>query len=162
MNLHKSFLIFMATVFALGLVDAFGQDATEDRDESPPVEPQDDVSKALDSTATQWSFQLAWQQTDWKTDIVNGLQRPQELDNFAQLRIVAPFVFEKFTILPRLTMRHYENVNNGDNGLGNTEQFGLIIPKGWDWGTGRGGIGPLIALPGNDNVARDAWDSSEL
>ncbi|NNJ80041.1 MAG: hypothetical protein HKP19_12385 [Xanthomonadales bacterium] len=41
-------------------------------DESAEGEPaqaeQDDVSKALDSTATQWSFQFAWQQTDWKTD----------------------------------------------------------------------------------------------
>ncbi len=118
---------------------------------------QDDVSKAIDSTATQWSFQFAWQQTDWKTDLVNGQPRPQGLDNFAQLRIVAPFVFENFTLLPRLTMRHYENVNNGDNGLGNTELFGLIIPRNWDWGSGRVGIGPLVTFPGNDKVARDEW-----
>jgi hypothetical protein len=33
---------------------------------------QDDVSKALDSTATQWSFQFAYQSTTWKDDVVNG------------------------------------------------------------------------------------------
>ncbi|MBT8039482.1 MAG: hypothetical protein HKO85_01680, partial [Xanthomonadales bacterium] len=66
-------------------------------DDETAVNEQDDVSKALDSTATQWSFQFAWQQTDWKTDMVGGQPRPQGLDNFAQLRIVAPFVFEKFT-----------------------------------------------------------------
>ncbi len=118
---------------------------------------QDDVSKALDSTATQWSFQFAWQGTDWKTDTVNGQPRAQGLDNFVQLRVVAPFVFEKFTLLPRLTLRHYENANTGDNGLGNTELFGLIIPKSWDWGTGRGGLGPLVTMPGNDKVAKDEW-----
>ena len=120
-------------------------------------EEQDDVSKALDSTATQWSFQFAWQQSDWKMDTVDGQPRPQGLDNFAQLRIVAPFVFEKFTLLPRLTLRHYENVNNGDNGLGNSELFGLIVPKKWDWGTGRVGLGPLVTFPGNDKVAKDEW-----
>ena len=72
-------------------------------------------------------------------------------------RVVAPFVFEKFTLLPRLTLRHYENKNTDSNGLGNTELFGLIIPKAWDWGSGRGGIGPLITAPGDEEVARDEW-----
>jgi hypothetical protein len=48
-------------------------------------------------------------------------------------------------------------VNTGANGLGNTELFGLIVPKQWDWGTGRVGIGPLVTFPGNDKVARDEW-----
>ncbi len=120
-------------------------------------EEQDDVSKALDSTATQWSFQFAWEGTDWKTDEVNGQIRPQGHDDFFQVRIVAPLVYEKFTLLPRLTLRHYENQNTGKSGIGNTELFGLIIPKGWDWGTGRTGLGPLITLPGNEDVARDEW-----
>ncbi len=147
MKYLKSSLPGMAAAFMLLWIssNAFAQ------------EEQDDVSKALDSTATQWSFQFAWQQTDWKTDMVDGMPRPQGLDNFAQLRIVAPFVFDKFTLLPRLTLRHYENVNNGDNGLGNTELFGLIVPKSWDWGTGRVGIGPLVTFPGNKKVARDEW-----
>ena len=139
--------------------DAWAQDPDEDGANSEPVvEEQDDVSKALDSTATQWSFQFAWQGTDWKTDdLTAGTPRPQGLDNFVQLRIVAPFVFEKFTLLPRLTLRHYENVSTGDNGLGNAELFGLIVPKKWDWGTGRMGLGPLVTLPGNDKVAKDEW-----
>jgi hypothetical protein len=52
---------------------------------------QDDESKALDSTATQWSFQMAYQVADWKDDRVNGQTRPDGYDNFAQLRVVAPF-----------------------------------------------------------------------
>ena len=98
-------------------------------------EEQDDVSKALDSTATQWSFQFAWQGTEWKTDqLPSGSPRPQGHDDFVQLRVVAPFVFDSFTLLPRLTLRHYENKNTGKDGLGNTELFGLIIPKKWDFG----------------------------
>ena len=118
---------------------------------------QDDVSKALGSTATQWSFQFAYQTTDWKDDRVNGEERPQGLDNFVQVRVVAPLAYEKFTLLPRLTLRHYENLNNGQDGLGNSEIFGLIIPKAWDWGAGRVGIGPLVTTPGNEDVARDEW-----
>ena len=101
--------------------------------ETTEVAEQDDVSKALDSTATQWSFQFAWQGTEWKTDEASVNPRPQGHDNFAQLRVVAPFVFDNFTLLPRLTLRHYENLNTGKSGLGNTELFGLIIPKKWDW-----------------------------
>ena len=74
-----------------------------------------------------------------------------------QLRIVAPLEYDNFTVLPRLTLRHYENVQNGESGLGNTELFGLFIPRSWDWGTGRTGIGPLVTLPGDENVARDEW-----
>ena len=45
----------------------------------------------------------------------------------------------------------------GDSGFGNTEIFGLIIPKSWDWGSGRMGIGPLVTAPGDEEVARDEW-----
>jgi len=121
------------------------------------AEESDAETKALDSTATQWSFQFAYQVMDYHDDILdNGQPRPAGLDNFVQMRVVAPLPFENFTILPRLTLRHYENAQ-GESGLGNTEVFGLIIPKSWDWGTGRVGIGPLITLPGNENVAKDEW-----
>lgn len=115
-------------------------------------------SKALDSTATQWSFQGAWQvMPDYYNDTMsNGETRPDGATDYLQLRIVAPLVFEKLTVLPRLTLRHYENAQ-GQSGMGNTELFALIIPKGWDWGSGRTGIGPLVTLPGNENVARDEW-----
>ena len=121
-------------------------------------EGQDDVSKALDSTATQWSAQFAYQtMPDYHSDELSpGNPRPTGPTDYLQLRILAPLVFEKFTVLPRVTLRHYEN-SQGQSGIGNTEMFGLIIPKSWDWGNGRMGIGPLITLPGDKEVARDEW-----
>ncbi len=119
---------------------------------------QDAETKALDSTATQWSFQLAYQtMPDYHNDRLNdGSLRPDGATDYLQLRIMMPLAFEKFTILPRITLRHYENAQ-GESGLGNTEIFGLIIPKSWDWGTGRMGIGPLITAPGDEKVAKDEW-----
>ncbi len=131
----------------------FAQDSA---DSDKPV--QDDAAKALDATATQWSFQLAYQtMPDYYNDIVNGSARRPGLDNYVQLRIVAPIPLKKMTILPRVTFRHYENVTTGESGLGNTEIFALIIPKALDWGTGRAGIGPMITMPGNASVAKDEW-----
>lgn len=119
---------------------------------------QDRESMAMDSTASQWSFQAAYQSMSYYDDTLDdGSTRPQGLDNYAQFRMVAPMSFEKFTLLPRLTFRHYENTNTGESGFGNTEIFGLIVPKPWDWGTGRVGIGPLVTLPGDPDVARDEW-----
>ncbi len=119
---------------------------------------QDAETKALDSTATQWSFQLAYQtMPDYHNDLLNdGSLRPDGATDYLQLRIMMPLAFEKFTILPRITLRHYEN-SQGESGIGNTEIFGLIIPKSWDWGTGRMGIGPLITAPGDEKVAKDEW-----
>ena len=121
-------------------------------------EGQDDVSKALDSTATQWSIQTAYQvMPDYHDDEISpGVPRDAGPTDYLQVRIVAPMVFTKFTLLPRLTLRHYEN-SQGQSGMGNTELFGLIIPKSWDWGNGRMGIGPLITAPGDKEVARDEW-----
>ena len=118
---------------------------------------QDDVSKALDSTATQWSFQFAYQNMpNYKDDYVDGKQRREGSTDFVQFRIVAPLAYEKFTILPRLTFRHYENAE-GKSGIGNTELFGLIIPKSWDWGSGRMGLGPMVTAPGDSGVSKDEW-----
>lgn len=142
--------LFVLLLFLIS-VCAFAQGEEE--------QPQQDAgSKALDATATQWSFQLAYQfMPDYYTDMVNGMPRRQGLDNFIQLRVVAPIPLKSLTILPRLTIRHYEDVNTGNTGLGNTEIFALIIPKATDWGTGRAGIGPLVTLPGNKDVAKDEW-----
>jgi hypothetical protein len=120
---------------------------------------QDAETRALDSTATQWSFQLAYQtMPDWHMDpLASGDTRRPGLDNYWQLRIVAPLPMKGFTILPRLTFRHYEDLRNKKSGFGNTELFALIVPSSWDWGSGRAGIGPLITLPGDKNVARDEW-----
>jgi hypothetical protein len=120
---------------------------------------EDAETKALDSTATQWSFQLAYQwMPSYHDDVLDsGAERPAGLDNYVQFRVVAPIALESVTILPRLTLRHYENANTGDSGIGNTELFALVIPKSWDWGSGRVGLGPLVTLPGNDKVAKDEW-----
>lgn len=119
---------------------------------------QDATSKAMDATATQWSFQFAYQSMpDYYSDMVNGAPRRAGLDNYLQLRIVAPIPLKGLTILPRVTLRHYEDVNTGKSGMGNTEIFALIIPSFSDWGTGRAGIGPMVTLPGNKYVAKDEW-----
>jgi hypothetical protein len=119
---------------------------------------QDDTSKALDATATQWSFQFAYQSMpNYYSDLINGTPRRAGLDNYVQLRIVAPVPLKGVTILPRVTIRHYEDVNTGNSGLGNTEIFALIIPSFSDWGSGRAGIGPMVTLPGNKDVAKDEW-----
>ena len=118
----------------------------------------DALNKALDSTATQWSFQLAYQvMPDYHMDTLDdGTTRRAGSTDYVQLRVVAPVPLKGVTILPRLTLRHYENAQ-GQSGLGNTELFVLIMPKKLDWGSGRTGIGPLVTLPGNEDVARDEW-----
>jgi len=120
---------------------------------------QDRESMAMDSTASQWSFQAAYQwMPNYHDDILDdGTQRQPGMDNYVQLRIVTPIPLEKMTILPRITFRHYEDKLTGNSGMGNTELFGLVIPKPWDWGTGRVGIGPLVTTPGNSDVAYDGW-----
>jgi hypothetical protein len=155
----RSIIWILSIFFFLALNDLCAQvvDDPDDAGAEAPAAEQDDVSKALDSTATQWSFQFAWQGSEWKQDEVSASPRPQGHDNFVQLRVVAPLVFDKFTLLPRLTFRHYENKNTGKSGIGNSELFGLIIPKKWDWGSGRMGLGPLVTLPGDEDVAKDEW-----
>ncbi len=147
-----------AVVVALLLVAGVGPALAQENDDSVEDGGQDAETKALDSTATQWSFQFAYQwMPDYHDDILdNGQTRPAGLDDYIQLRIVAPIPMKKLTILPRLTIRHYENPQ-GQSGFGNTELFALIIPKSWDWGNGRMGIGPLITMPGNEEVAKDEW-----
>ena len=141
------------TGWSLALVSLLGAAA------SGAQEAQVDAqTKALDSTATQWSFQLAYQvMPDYHRDTLdNGQTRPVGSTDYVQLRIVAPVPLKGFTILPRVTLRHYENAA-GESGFGNTELFALIIPKAFDWGSGRTGIGPLVTLPGDKKVARDEW-----
>ena len=158
-------IVALTAVFAALLVlEAVPVQAQEEGDEGPAVveeatgAEQDDVAKAMDSTATQWSFQFAHQWMSWKEDTLdNGQTRAPGLDNYVQLRMVIPVALKSFTILPRVTFRHYENLRTGETGLGNTEIFALMIPKSWDWGSGRFGIGPLVTLPGDEQVARDEW-----
>ncbi len=147
----------MKNVFAVSLLFFSLAVFAQDKEESTAAV-QDAETKALDATATQWSFQFAYQfMPEYYGDLVNGTPRRPGLDNYVQLRIVAPIPLKSFTILPRVTIRHYEDLSNQKTGLGNTEIFALIIPKGTDWGTGRAGIGPLVTLPGNKDVAKDEW-----
>ena len=143
--------------FLLALLLMASVALAQDGDTDTPSGEQDSESKALDSTATQWSFQFAWQQTELENRHGQRSAPAARPGQFCPVAYRGAVLFEKFTLLPRLTLRHYENVNNGDNGLGNTELFGLIVPKKWDWGTGRVGIGPLVTFPGNDKVAKDEW-----
>jgi len=128
------------------------------QEDTTAVDSQSRESMAMDATATQWSYQVAYQlMPDYHSDLVNGTPRRAGLDNYLQIRVVAPIPLKKLTILPRLTIRHYENVEAGKSGFGNTELFALIIPKATDWGTGRAGIGPLVTAPGNPDVSKDEW-----
>ncbi len=147
----RKIILTVAILIAMSGIQAIAQ---EEKSEGG----QDRETMALDSTATQWSFQLAYQKMpDYHDDTLdNGQQRPEGADNYWQLRIVAPLPFNSFTVLPRVTFRHYETPQ-GDSGFGNTEISGLIIPKSWDWTSGRTGIGPLVTLPGDPDVARDEW-----
>ena len=59
----------LTVVASSALGNALAQDS-DNPDTDTEIEPQaagqqDDVSKALDSTATQWSFQFAWQGSTW-------------------------------------------------------------------------------------------------
>lgn len=146
--------ILMLMLAGMLSISIYGQE----EEQEPAEAEQDRASQAMDATATQWSFQLAYQwMPDYYDDLVNGEPRKPGLDNYLQLRMVAPIPLKGLTILPRLTFRHYENVATGKSGMGNTELFALIIPKFSDWGTGRAGIGPLVTFPGNPDVAKDEW-----
>ena len=146
----------VAVVAALLLVIPGTALAQEDDDDG--MSEADRETMAMDSTATQWSFQFAYQMMpDYYDDTLdNGQVRGAGLDDYLQVRIVAPIPLEKMTILPRITLRHYQ-APNGESGLGNTEIFALIMPKPWDWGSGRFGIGPLVTLPGSTKVSKDEF-----
>ncbi len=135
----KTKLFFIIAVLLVGF-SLQAQDK-EETDEQAEQGGQSRESQAMDATATQWSFQAAYQyMPDYYDDIVNGSPRRAGLDNYVQLRVVAPVPLKSMTILPRLTIRHYEDVNTGKSGFGNTELFALVIPKATDWGTGVGQV----------------------
>jgi hypothetical protein len=113
-------------------------------------------SMANDSTASQWSFQFAYEWTDYFTDEIEpGVTRPEGNHNLVQFRLVAPFKVSGLSILPRLTMRNVQ-AQDGSSGRGNAELFGLIIPL--EWATGRFGIGPQVNFPAEkDQLGTKAW-----
>ncbi len=85
----KTKILFLIVCFLTGFV-LKAQEA-EKTDESTQQGEQSRESQAMDATATQWSFQAAYQSMpDYYNDIVNGSPRPAGLDNYFQLRVVAP------------------------------------------------------------------------
>jgi len=117
-------------------------------------------SMANDATASQWTFQFAYEYSDWRENpLSDGSPRPKGNKDMVQLRIVAPFTPEMtglpFTILPRLTLRNIE-AQSGSSGGGNAELFALVIPL--EWATGRWGIGPQVNFPAdNAQLGTLAW-----
>ena len=106
-------------------------------------------SMAVDATASQWSFQFAYEGFfDYKTDTLDsGQQRPEGNKGFLQFRLVAPIPksdSNPLTWLPRLTLRAVQN-KNGDYGFGSSDLFVLGILS--QWSTGRWGLGPQINFP---------------
>jgi hypothetical protein len=64
------------------------------------VADNDAETKALDSTATQWSFQLAYQNmADYHHDLLsNGSPRPDGLTDYLQVRIVLNMLLKLLTL----------------------------------------------------------------
>ena len=132
--------IFITSMIVLGLVIcAISQD--DDGGQSRE-------SMAVDATATQWSYQFAYEGFfDYKTDTLeSGQVRPEGRKGFLQFRFVAPIPKGKipFTMLPRLTLRLVED-QYGTYGFGSSDLFILGIVN--QWKTGRWGIGPQINFP---------------
>jgi hypothetical protein len=149
----------------LALTGIVGAQETEEEKTKEAIEEyvtggQSRESMANDSTASQWSFQVAYETRNWRDDILpNGQPRPEGTNNFWQVRVVAPLSKERtglpFPLLPRLTLRN-EEAKNGTSGGGNAEIFALAVPL--DWGTGRWGIGPQINFPADsEQFGTTAW-----
>ena len=119
-------------------------------------------SMANDATATQWSFQLAYQgMLDYNQDTLSsGSVRPEGAKGFVQFRMVAPIPIKGgptrggVTILPRLTVRYTQNAQD-EWGLSPTDLFALIVPLEWSWG--RAGLGPDIVIPGKEGFGSTEW-----
>jgi len=93
----KKLLFILIGLISMGV---FAQD-----EESADAQSRE--SAAMDATATQWSFQVAYQSMpQYHNDLVNGEPRQPGLDNYVQLRVVALIPLKKLTILLRLTLRH--------------------------------------------------------
>ena len=61
------------------------------QEDTTGVASQSRESMAMDATATQWSYQVAYQlMPDYYKDLVNDSTRRAGLDNYLQIRVVAP------------------------------------------------------------------------
>ncbi len=148
----KSLLIHPLLVLSLF---AFAQEEEE------PLPTQSIESAAVDPTATQWSYQFAYEQFfDYKNDILeSGMMRPDGRQRFGQFRLVAPIPKGKLpiTLLPRLTLRVQQQPESAGNdwGIGSSDLFVLGILN--DWGTGRWGLGPQLNFPSMEGFGNTSW-----
>jgi hypothetical protein len=139
--------VALAVLFMGSTVVAFSQQSRE--------------SAAVDPTATQWSYQFAYEQFfDYKNDILeSGMMRPDGRQRFGQFRLVAPIPKGKlpFTLLPRLTLRYQQQPESAGNdwGFASSDLFVLGIIN--DWGTGRWGVGPQINFPSQQGFGNTNW-----
>lgn len=111
-------------------------------------------SAAVDPTAAQWSFQLAYEGNfDYQEQDIRGVG-PK---GFLQFRLVAPLPADEsfpITLLPRLTARMVQN-SAGDYGFGQSDLFVLGIAQ--QWATGRWGFGPQINFPSAEGYGNTNW-----
>ena len=111
-------------------------------------------SAAVDPTAAQWSFQLAYEGNyDYLEQDLRGVGNK----GFLQFRLVAPVPpTESFpvSLLPRLTARMVQN-SAGDYGFGQSDLFILGIAQ--QWSSGRWGFGPQINFPAAEGFGSKNW-----
>ena len=111
-------------------------------------------SAAVDPTAAQWSFQLAYEGNyDYKEPEIKG----EGNKGFLQFRLVAPIgATESFPIplLPRLTAKLIQN-SKDEYGFGQSDLFVLGILN--QWASGRWGLGPQINFPSQEGFGSTEW-----
>jgi len=111
-------------------------------------------SAAVDPTAAQWSFQLAYEGNyDYQEPETRGVG-PK---GFLQFRLVAPVgASESFPIplLPRLTAKLIQN-SQDQYGFGQSDLFVLGILN--QWASGRWGLGPQINFPSQEGFGNTNW-----
>ena len=111
-------------------------------------------SAAVDPTAAQWSFQLAYEGNyDYQEPEIRG----EGNKGFLQFRLVAPIgATESFPIplLPRLTAKLIQN-SEDEYGFGQSDLFVLGILNQWE--SGRWGFGPQINFPSQEGFGSTEW-----
>jgi hypothetical protein len=137
-------MFFLRILFVLILLGFISLNAQE----------QSRASAAVDPTAAQWSFQLAYEgHYDYQDVDIRG-EGPK---GFLQFRLVAPMPADEsfpVTLLPRLTARLVQN-SQDEFGFGQSDLFVLGILN--QWSSGRWGLGPQINFPSQEGFGSTNW-----
>jgi len=133
--------------------------AQTDEGETEAAGGQSRESMAVDPSATQWSYQFAYEGFfDYRTDNgPDGFPRGEGRKTQFQFRLVAPLPKSEkmpLTLLPRLTLRLVQNAND-KWGSGGGDLFVLGIVN--QWSSGRIGIGPQVNFPSADGFGNPNW-----